>query len=243
MGGTIAIKALLLVFLLSSASVMAGESLTPYNAEYKIKILILRGKLFTEVRQTETGYMAHSVVQPSGIAKLFVRGNVEESAWFATNDTGVVPERYSSIDNLSSDQKVMNFQFDWDRNEVSGTINDEQHRIELDGLVHDRVSIQYELMLDLLNNTPADNYTLLNNDELRPIVVSNIGSKALKVPFGKFEAVGIQHSTPDASRVTNLWCVEELDYLPVMIEQYRDGKLRVRAVLKHYQPIVETAAN
>ena len=240
------VKAIMIVFLLSPLTAMAAQSLTPYKAEYKVKIMVLSGKLITEVRQTENGFMAHSVVQPSGLARLFLGGNIEESAWFGTSDGGVIPDRYSSVDTLTSDKKVMDFQFDWDRNEVTGTINDEEHRIELDGLVHDRVSIQYELMLDLLNNEPDQNYTLLNKDELRPIMVTNIGKKTLKVPFGKFEAVGIQHSTADSSRLTTLWCVEELGYLPVMIEQFRDGKLRVRARLKHYAPIartVETAAN
>ena len=236
------LKVITLLLLVSPLSALATQSLTPYNAEYKVKILILSGKLFTEFRRTEDGYMARTVVQPSGIARLFVGGNIEESSWFGTEGGGVIPDRYSSVDNISSDKKVMDFEFDWDKSQVAGTINDEEHLIELDGLVHDRVSIQYELMLDLLNDAPDHNYMLLNEDELRPIIVSNIGTKTVKVPFGKFEAVGIQHSTEDSSRLTNLWCVEELGYLPVMIEQYRDGKLRVRAVLKHYTPNLETTA-
>lgn len=239
MPGLRQIKPLILLILLPLGAI-AAPALTPYNAEYKVKILVLSGKLFTEFRRTDDGFMARSVVQPSGIAKLFIRGSIEESAWFATSHGGVVPDRYSSVDNISSDPKVMDFQFDWDRSEVAGTINDEEHLIELDQLVHDRVSIQYELMLDLLNNAPDHNYTLLNEDELRPIVVTNIGKKAVKVPYGKFDAIGIQHSNEEGTRVTTLWCVEKLGYLPVVIEQYRDGKRRVRAVLKHYSPILET---
>ena len=220
----------------------AVESLTPYQAEYKVKILVLSGKLFAEVRETDDGFMAHSIVQASGIARLFVNGTIEESAWFSTGDQGVIPDKYQSVDQISSDPKEMNFQFDWGQGQVSGTINDEEHVIELDGLVHDRVSIQYELMLDLLNNEPSTNYILLNEDELRPIFVTNIGEKDIKVPYGKFRAVGIQHSNEEKSRVTVLWCVAELGYLPILIEQYNDGKRRVRAELKHYTPIPKAAA-
>ncbi|MDH3752084.1 MAG: hypothetical protein OEU40_15990, partial [Gammaproteobacteria bacterium] len=56
------------------------------------------------------------------------------------------------------------------------------------------------------------------------------------VPAGEYEAVGIQHQAEGSKRVTTLWCVEELDYLPVIIEQHRKGKLRVRAVLNKYTP-------
>jgi len=34
--------------------------------------------------------------------------------------------------------------------------------------------------------------------------------------------------------VTTLWCVEELGYVPVLIEQHRKGKLRMRAELQTY---------
>jgi len=225
-----------------SQAAYAIESLTPYQAEYKVKILVLSGKLFAEVRETDAGYMARSVVQPSGIAKLFVKGTIEESAWFGAGDVGVVPDKYKSSDQISSDPKEMDFEFDWDQSEVSGTINDENYIIALDGLVHDRVSIQYELMLDLLNKQPSTNYVLLNEDELRPIFVTNIGEKDIKVPYGKFKAVGIQHSNEEKTRITILWCVKELGYLPVLIEQYNDGKRRVRAELKHYTSLQGSAS-
>lgn len=234
-------RKLLILFAFLPSFAGAENSLTPYYAEYKVRVLVVSGKLFTEFRQTDAGYMARSTIKPAGIARLFLNGEVVESAWFATSETGVIPARYSSVDNMIEKQE-MEFEFDWENGLANGTVGDVEHSVPLDGLVHDRVSIQYELMHDLLNNTNDKHYTLLNEDELRPINVTYIGTKSVKVPFGKFEAVGVQHSNEDGTRVSILWCVEELGYLPVMIEQYRDGKLRVRASLKHYEPIVETAA-
>jgi hypothetical protein len=34
-----------------------------------------------------------------------------------------------------------------------------------------------------------------------------------------------------------MWCVQELDYLPVIIEQYKKGDLIMRAVLSSYTPV------
>lgn len=236
--------AVLGLFLAAQGSLAAQpRELTPYTAEYKVKISVLSGKLATEFRRTQDGYVATSTISPSGLANVFLNGFVEESSWFAVGSNGVVPDRYKSIDTLTKDQKEMNFQFDWDSGEVSGNIGDEQHVIALPGPVQDRVSIQFELMYELLNGKPADNYLMMNEEELRPIFVSNIGTKTVKVPFGKFTAVGIQHRNEDSSRVSTLWCVEELGYLPVIIEQHRDGKLRVRAVLSDYSPVADAAAS
>jgi hypothetical protein len=198
--------------------------------------------MMTEFRRTDSGYSAKSTIEPAGLMNIFLNGYIEESSWFSVSEKGFVPNRYRSIDTITKDQKEMNFQFDWDRHEVSGTIGDTHYDIPLEGMALDRVTIQYELMHELLNGSLSDNYTMLNEEELRPIFVSNIGKKSVKVPFGKYEAVGIQHRNEDASRVSTLWCVEELGYLPVIIEQHRDGKLRVRAVLTEYTPIGDTAS-
>ena len=218
----------------------ADMPLTPHVAEYKIKISILSGKLNTEVKATDDGYSARSVIRASGFARLFVRGDVTESSTFAVTDDGVRPLVYSSADRISKDDKFMDFAFDWDRNHVTGTINEQAIEFDLDGLVHDRVSIQYELMLDLINNKNNTEYSLLDDDELKILQISNIGTKEVKVPFGKFEAVGIQHRKENSDRITTLWCVEKLDYLPVLIEQHRGGKLAVRAVLTKYTPTTTT---
>ena len=221
----------------------SGEyMLTPHTAEYRIKISVLSGKLHTEFKATDDGFSAHSVLRASGIAKLFVRGDVTESSTFDIVDNGVRPLQYSSDDRISKEDKSMAFDFDWQHSKVSGLINHEDFDLDLQGLVHDRVSIQYQLMLDLLNDSASDEYVLIDHKGLKPLQISNIGNKKIKVPFGEFEAIGIQHRKQDSDRITTLWCAEELGYLPVLIEQHRDGKLAVRAVLKNYQPIEADAS-
>ena len=230
---------LFLVLGLSSMPAAAAmeRGLTPHVAEYKVKIKFLSGKLKTEVKATDAGYSAKSVLRAAGLARLFARGEITENSTFAVRADGVRPLQYSSVDGISKKDKSMVFDFDWDRNKVTGSINDKDLVLELQGRVYDRVSIQYELMLDLLNNSTSEEYSLLDDDEPKLLQVSTIGKKQIKVPYGKFEAVGIQHRKKDSGRITTLWCVEELDYLPVLIEQHRDGKLTVRTVLTKYKPI------
>ena len=119
---------------------------------------------------------------------------------------------------------------------VQEALADVRHEY-LDGLVHDRVAIQYQLMHDLLSGAPEDSYVLFDIDEFKTLIIRNIGEREVKTPAGTFTAVGIQHQKKDSSRITTLWCVEELGYLPVLIEQHRKGKLRLRATLRAYEPL------
>jgi hypothetical protein len=91
-------------------------------------------------------------------------------------------------------------------------------------------------MHDLTNGAPNKQYILFDVDKLKTANVRNVGMKQVKVKAGTYEALGIQHQAEGSSRITTLWCVKELDYLPVVIEQHRKGKLNFRASLQKYTP-------
>ena len=226
----------LAAWLALTAPVAAETTLTPHSAEYKVKISVLSGKLKTRLSTTETGYAATHRVEPTGMAKILTGGTIEESSDFETADDGVLPTRYLSNDTITRDKTQADVTFDWSTGKVSGVVNNEQVEDTLAELAHDRVSIQYELMYDLLNGGPSGTYILFDFDRLKTLNVRSIGTKEIEVPAGTFTAIGIQHQAEGSSRVTTLWCVEEFDYLPVMVEQHRKGKLRMRASLKSYAP-------
>jgi len=227
---------LLLCTALFGVPAFAEQSLTPHSAEYRVKISVVHGQLNTELRRTEKGFAATHVVKPTGISRLLSRGTISETSEFAVTGDGIRPYRYRAVDTISHDGEQVDIRFDWGTGEASGTVNDTHVASVMEGVAHDRVSIQYELMYDLLNGRPSSEYVLFDIDELNTISVRNIGRKTIIVPAGKYEAVGIQHQAEGSKRVTTLWCVEELGYLPAIIEQHRKGKLRVRAVLTNYRP-------
>ena len=237
LGGT---AVLLLAASLLSTAALASVSLTPHTAEYSVKISVVSGRLRTELRATENGFVANHVIAPTGLSKLVASGAISETSEFTNGSDGVIPVAYRSNDSLSRDKVRADIRFDWDANEASGTVNDEDVRAALEGLSHDRISIQYELMHDLLNDAPSEQYRMYEVDKQKTLNIRSVGTRRVKVPAGTYEAIGIQHQAENSSRITTLWCVRELDYLPVIIEQHRKGKLRVRATLKSYTPQPES---
>jgi hypothetical protein len=157
---------------------------------------------------------------------------------FDNGADGVKPVRFHAVDTIRDEPEV-DLNFDWGTNEVSGTVGEEDVLLQLDGIAHDSVSIQYELMHDLIKGDPSDQYTLFDVDRMQVANVSNIGEKTVETKAGKFVAVGIRHQKEGSDRTTTLWCVEELDYLPVIIEQHRDGKVNFRAKLVTYTPTIQ----
>jgi len=221
----------------STGSAHAASQLTPHTAEYKVKISVVGGRLRTSLQASEAGYTAEHSIKATGSSRLFARGKISERSEFSSGSDGLQPIAYHTDDTLSRDKVKANIRFDWDSNQATGTVNGEDFEQELAGFSHDRVSIQYQLMHDLLNDQPSGQYRMFEVDKEKILNIRKIESRTVKVPAGTFDAIGIQHQAENSSRVTTLWCVEELGFLPVIIEQHRKGKLRVRATLRDYQPL------
>ncbi len=220
--------------LVPAAAALAESGLTPHSAEYRVKISVLSGRLTTRLDATENGYAAIHRIEPTGMARMVAGGTIEETSLFEATSDGVLPVHYLSNDTLSRDKTSANIAFDWRNGTLAGTVNDQPISGTLADVVHDRVSIQYQLMHDLKNAGAHGSYTLFDIDELKTLNITLIGSREMTVPAGTFTAVGVQHQAEGSSRVTTLWCVPELDYLPIIIEQHRKGKLRLRATLSDY---------
>ena len=226
---------IVMALVISSQALAGSHVLTPHTAEYKVKISLVSGQLKTELRTTEEGYVAHHVIKPTGLSRMLTRGTMDVTSKFSDESDGVRPIRFQAVDTIRDDPDV-DLHFDWSTNRVTGTVGEENVELQLEGLSHDNVSIQYELMHDLISDNSSDQYTLFDIDKMRVANISQAGSKEIKTKAGVFTAVGIRHQKEGSSRVTTLWCVEELDYLPVVIEQHRKGKLKFRATLVSYTP-------
>ncbi len=220
-----------------NVSAAAQTALAPHQAEYRVRISVLGGRLDTQLAATDDGYIATHTIQATGMSRMLASGQIEEKAYFARMPDGVRPVTFETSDTLTRDKTRASVQFDWESRQATGTVNDETFHAAMDDLAFDRVSIQYELMSDLLNDKPASEYVLFDIDELKTVQVRNIGRKTVSVPAGEYEAIGVQHQVVGSKRVTTMWCAAELDFLPVIIEQHRKGKLRMRAELSRYAPL------
>lgn len=212
-----------------------APELTPHTAEYEVKMSVISGVLSKELRKTPNGYIAHHIVKPSGLSRIITEGTIDITSEFQNGIDGIKPIRFQAIDTIRDDPDV-DLTFDWNTNLVKGTVGAESVELQLGGIAHDSVSIQYELMHDLLTGDTNGQYILFDLDQLKVANVSSVGEKLLKTRAGEFTAVGIRHQKEGSLRTTTLWCVEELGYLPVVIEQHRKGRLNFRASLTKYTP-------
>ena len=220
-----------------NSTAFSSELLTPHVAQYEVRISVLGGELNSRLENVDGSYVAISRVEPKGFARLLVRGSIEERSVFTIADGLVQSSKYSSSDTLTKHGQDIDMEFDWVQGTVTGhTSEGPLAMAATDGAI-DRASLQYALMLDLMNDRLRDEYVLQDVDDVKRLIVSVEGEKFVDVPYGRISVIGITHSTTESSRKTTLWCAPSLGYLPVVIEQYRKGKLGGRVVLSSYSKL------
>ncbi len=162
------------------------------------------------------------------------RGSIVENSNFTVADGRVRPDTYTGLDTLSKNGQDVSLVFNWAGGEVDGVADELQFDRPLVSGTVDRASLQYALMADLSSDRLRSEYVLQDVGETKVLSVTSAGSKLVKVPFGEFSVVGITHSAANSSRETTLWCAPALGFLPVIIEQYRDGKQTGQVLLFEY---------
>lgn len=225
--------------LLAAAHSFAQAELTPHAADYKVRISILSGQLTTRLVPSDVGYEATYLVEPRGLASIIANGTIEATSNFVDSERGFLPTHHVTADSISSDKIQADLAFDWAIDAasglVTGKINGETVEQTLDGIVHDFVTLQYEIARDLKNDSIKDSYVLFEPDELKTLQIERIGENRVKVPYGRFDVIGVRHQREGSSRTTTFWFAPELDYLPVVIERHRKGKTLMRAELRGYE--------
>ena len=182
-----------LTFVSWSALADRNRSLMAHTAEYRIEINFLAGKLTTTLEETTGGYRAESLVRATGLSRIFANGEIRESSEFSISSEGLRPRRFLSSNTLAKDLETVDLYFDWDSGTVTGYWNGEPFENQFDGVMHDRVSLQYALMMNLFNGIHQEEYFLQDTEKFKSLSIRNIGNENLTVPFGQFEATGIQH--------------------------------------------------
>jgi hypothetical protein len=214
----------------------AAPSLVPFDAVYSVRISAARGEMTMNLTAGHDGLTASSSLRPRGFAKLFASGRVDESTTFAVEEGRVVPLDYAMTDTLGRHDKMAQMTFDRQAKRAAGTDEDGPFEHPIDSDTYDRASIQYALMLDLLNGRRSDSYTMLDGDRRKQLGITYTDDIVADVPLGEYPVTVVQHRTEGSSRRTVLYCAPALGYLPVRIEQYKNDKLNVRAELTAYTP-------
>lgn len=183
--------------------------------------------------QGENGYRIETDGRTTGLAALFLRKAVRETAEGTWSDGAVRPLRFERI--ITDDGKPeeeIHLEFDRTEDAVRARTLEASAELPLDPSLLDPLSIHLAVKADLAQGRRPAEYILMDKTRPRTYRVS-YGQDVVETPLGRFETVLITQRSTDSDRVTRFWYAPALDHMPVQIAQTKDGRERLRLVISH----------
>ena len=205
----------------------ATGDIVSYQSEYEVRYKgrrVARAE-FSVTAGNDGEHIFQSVTRARGIWRLASPDPAIETSRFGVVDETLVPVHFGYPDGSRKGEDNYTVEFDASgaRVRVSGAGGSIELPFE-DGLL-DRGSLQVALMYDLSRCRAPGPYRYVDDDGIRTYQYERLDDLETDTGLGPLNTVRFSQSRQGSSRTTMLWLAPALDYLPVRIEQIRDGEV------------------
>ena len=219
----------LLLALVLGWPALAGAFEFPHNIELEYRVErsgIKVGSLERSISQLDAlsgrEYRVDSVARPEGMARLLFRGETREVARFQYQDGQVRPLHYL-YRQRTGDKRDVELTFHWAERRVRERHSGDEWELEDD--TQDLVSAQFSIMQRLARGERTFRFTLATDDGLEEFRYQLVGRMPVSTPAGDFVALKVKEMRSDPDKRHKIfWFAPRLDYLPVHIEERRNGR-------------------
>ena len=225
------IKSATLIFALLFYSL--GWSIpSEFQAIYNAQLKQVDGQVMMTLKKEQDNLYSYEIItRPSGFWRVIIDGSIREKSTFVFNDGLVQSKTYELTDTIRSKPRQSLAIFDWDNLLLSGNYKDRKFELPLNIDVIDRATLQIAIIANSQGPNLSSDYYILDRDKVLKVQVNKKDTVNVRVPFGEFETIEIQHRSEQSEITNSLWLAPELGYIPIKIAQKEDGKIVFSASL------------
>ncbi|MDE1462387.1 DUF3108 domain-containing protein [Spartinivicinus poritis] len=219
--GVLAIAASVL-YLVSAASGVSAAAIKPFKASYgaKASSIPVKGSATRELSLSKDG-----TYQLSFNADIVLVNLNESSAFTLDEKQQVKPISYHFRRGGLAKNKEISLKFDWNNKQAQNIADDNVKPFAIPSGTLDKISYQFQLRQDLINDKKELHYTIADDDELKTYKFNRVGEETIETPIGPVKAVKVERIREgDSDRQTLIWFAKDWDYLMVRLQQIEDSK-------------------
>ncbi|MFW2372865.1 MAG: DUF3108 domain-containing protein [Gammaproteobacteria bacterium] len=188
-------------------------------------------------------YIYKSVTHPYGIASLFSSDEAHEtSTLFQDHDRHKPYLQGYEFSRKKNNKRNLRVDLDWSEQDmamIKGNYGDTKIKLLHQGILWDRLSVQLALMDDIRRSIDIPtghvfNYNVIDRDRISNYRFSYEGKQHIRLNKHQYNVAKLKRDHGSSDRVTILWLAEELDFVPVKVEQFKKGKLHLSMELSKF---------
>lgn len=226
---------LCLATVLATSSLMAAdeETMQPFEVEYDVgNNLVTAGRAKLSLKQIGDEWIYSLNTLPSGIFSLTGKGRIQELSVLEYSDKQLITKRYAYRQDDEAKRSVDAW-FDWENNELTYRNRGEEFTKPISDPILDRLSATLSVRAKLRAGFDEAVLQVFDGGEIKALVFVNEGTETVNTRLGRQQAIKVKSYSRDGSRrrMTTTWFAPELNYVPVKIEQHKQGKLVARLTI------------
>jgi hypothetical protein len=216
--------ALLATAALGVASGATADELKPFTAVYDFSWSgMTLAESTVKLERTGSSWTYTSTNKARGLGRIYA-DRADMVSVLNVTPAGVEPISYKA--DYGSDKRNVNLAYDWQAHRLTGVYEQTPVDMPLTSAVQDDGSLQIAIMVELLAGRTPSEFSLLNKDKLRVYHYKREGEETVKTPFGDVATIIYSSQADYSPRITRLWCAKDRGYIPVRVEQKKDGSVQ-----------------
>lgn len=212
-----------------------GSEFPLYRAVYEVERNGKSGGTseWTVTHDPERGtYRFTSSLKVKGLLRLLMPRPVVERSDFVYENGEIVPLESWYQDGTRKGEDNLHIRFDWERGLAFTTGDGRTIELQLQPGILDQGSMQVAFMLDMLSSTGPGGYAIADGASVKLYEYSPNGTQVLSTALGSIETQAFTRQRQGSSRRWLLWVAPQLSFLPVHMEQQKNGRTEMVFILQ-----------
>jgi hypothetical protein len=231
--------AVIFITTLFSHNLFAGHKLPEFNAHYAVqKYGIKLAEAQYQLSHTDRGYKFTQDTKLYGAANLFASDTV--SAVSYVDETGdnllLTKHIYRQTGREKNRDEDLNIQWDTHKNmltgKITGLVRSKKIELRTNTEIWDALSFQIPLMIEANKNIKEYPYRAILNGEINNYIFTLTSNNKTIFAGKEYKTIELVRTDPDKNRKLHIWLIPALKNIPVIVENYRDGKIHSRMQLE-----------
>ena len=250
------VKIITLLFVVFfSHTLFAAHALPQFSAQYAIqKFGIKLAEAHYQLSYTDTGYKFTQNTQLHGVASLFANDTISTISFVDTIGDNLLLTKHSFVQTGREKNRDEDINILWNtyknslKGEITGIVRSKKINLKTDTEVWDVLSFQIPLMIEANKDIKEYPYKAILKGEINTYNFVLTASKKISFAGKDYQSLQMVRIDPHKNRQLHIWLIPELYNIPVIIENYRDGKEHSRMQLESVQfnnekPLIEELAD
>lgn len=215
----------------NSASILTDENLPPeFEASYDIhKGSIRVGEMQVSFKKVGDELIYESKTKPVGMAAFFLGDqliNDRATLKLINNSYRTIEFKHEMQDKKKNRNE--HYLFDWDNKKAAVKYKDKSEVLEIPEHTFDNYSAQLLLMRKPEKENLSKTYSVISRGRLKEYKYLQEETELISTKMGSFNSNKYVRRKDNEKKTTYLgWYAEKLNYLPVKLDKFENGKLDV----------------